>query len=78
MMEYRYNISTQQDTTRTVHSRNKGAGKINTPAHLAWLCATAREREIIETNAPFLKDCHGEYEGCEACAAALAFNFTEK
>jgi hypothetical protein len=53
-------------------------GKVAYINSITHLYATGREKEIIETNAPFLKDCHGEYQNCEAQAAALAFNFTEK
>lgn len=55
---------------------NSGQG-IGKPDEISYLEAFAREREIIEESAPFLKDCCGAYFGIEAKAAALAFNFTE-
>lgn len=72
MVEYRILATSQLLLT------SAGQGRVETPAEVNWLYADKRDREIIETNAPFLRDCCGSYSNCEAVAAALAFNFTEK
>lgn len=61
-----------------------GSGKILLANDVIYLDADGREAEVIITNAPFLKQGQTEkdsslkvWQGVEAKAAALAFNFTE-
>jgi hypothetical protein len=72
MIEYKLTGNPRVYTTKI------GQGRVMNPCRCYYLWATKREREIIEDNAPFLIECHGTYTDCEASAAALAFNFTEK
>lgn len=68
---------------RHMHSIAIGEGKIKEPCDVCYMEASGRELELILTTAPFLIDGgtgrrFQTFTNCEASAAALAFNYTEK
>lgn len=63
-------------------STQAGKGKIANPAKVNYIEADCREAEVIIKTAPYLNQDQAKslkvWTDCEAVAAALAFNYTER